>query len=100
LNLNVERLKSYKARLIIFPRRAGVIKKGDSSAAETAEAQKLTVDIASMPKKADAVTFSAVTEELKSVKGYAALRQARTDVRLVGIRKKQKAAKDSEKKEE
>ena len=62
MNLNVDRLKSYKARLIVFPRRAGVIKKGDSSAAEIAEAQKTNVDIASLPKKAEAVTFAAITE--------------------------------------
>ena len=98
LNLNVDRLKSYKARLVIFPRRAGIIKKGDSSAAEIAEAHKLDVNIASLPKKEEAVTFTAITEELKAAKGYATLRQARTDARLVGIRKKQKDAK--EKKEE
>lgn len=62
LNVNVERLKSYKARLVIFPRRAGIIKKGDSSAAEIAEAQKIDVDISSLPKRADAVTFTTITE--------------------------------------
>jgi large subunit ribosomal protein L13e len=29
--LNVERLKAYKAKLIVFPRKAGKAKKGDSS---------------------------------------------------------------------
>lgn len=127
LNTNVERLKSYKARLVIFPRRAGIFKKGDSTAAEIAEAQKqkADVDISALPKRADAVTFTAITEviyivrlpvhrtanfatppavllpqELKAAKGYAALRAARTDARLVGRRLKQKLAKEGEKKDE
>ena len=29
--INVERLQAYKARLIVFPRKAGKVKKGDSS---------------------------------------------------------------------
>uniref|UniRef100_A0A7S1HPI4 60S ribosomal protein L13 n=1 Tax=Phaeocystis cordata TaxID=118079 RepID=A0A7S1HPI4_9EUKA len=99
LSTNVDRLKSYKARLVIFPRRAGVFKNGDSSAAEIAEAQKIDVDITSMPKRAEAVTFTTVTEEMKAAQGYAALRRARTDARLVGIRKKMKEAKEEKKDE-
>lgn len=51
---------------MIFPRRAGIIKKGDSSAAEIAEAQKIDVDISSLPKRADAVTFTTITEVITS----------------------------------
>ena len=36
---------------------------------------------------------------MKSAKGYAALRRARTDARLVGLRKKMKDAKEAEKKD-
>jgi large subunit ribosomal protein L13e len=32
--VNVERLNAYKARLIVFPRKAGKPKKGDSSVSE------------------------------------------------------------------
>lgn len=99
LNANVDRLKNYKAKLVIFPRRAGVFKQGDSSAADIAAVQKTDVDVNALPKRADAVTFTAVTEELKAAKGYAALRRARTDARLVGIRQKQKAAKEEKKDE-
>jgi large subunit ribosomal protein L13e len=31
LAVNVERLKAYRARLILFPRKLGQVKKGDSS---------------------------------------------------------------------
>jgi large subunit ribosomal protein L13e len=64
LNANVDRLKSYKARLVIFPRRAGVFKQGDSSAADIAAAQKTDVDVNALPKRADAVTFTTITEVL------------------------------------
>jgi large subunit ribosomal protein L13e len=62
LNANVERLKSYKARLVIFPRRSGITKKGDSSPSEVAAAHKVDVDISQLPKRADAVTFAKITD--------------------------------------
>mmetsp|Transcript_41587 Transcript_41587/g.85029 ORF Transcript_41587/g.85029 Transcript_41587/m.85029 type:complete len:207 (-) Transcript_41587:113-733(-) len=98
LKLNTERLAGYKARLVVFPRRAGIFKKGDSTAAEIAEAGKIDVDITNMPAKADAVTFAAVTEEMKSAKGYGALREARNEKRLLGRRIKAKKEAEEEKK--
>ena len=94
LTLNVERLKNYKGRLVIFPRRNGVIKNGDSSAAEIAEATQVNVDIRSFPAKPEAVTYVELTDELKEAKGYAALREAWTDARLVGKRLKAKKTKE------
>lgn len=38
---NVERLKAYRARLVIFPRRRGKFKKGDASKEEIAQASQL-----------------------------------------------------------
>lgn len=98
LALNVERLKAYKSRLIIFPRKQGQFKNGDSTAAEIAEIPQTNVDIKNIPAKASAVSFASLTDELKEAKGYAALRRARTDARLVGIRMKQ--AKEKEAKDE
>lgn len=104
----------------MFPRHLKSIKKGDASKEEMANVQQIVGDIIAAPKPTDAVTFSAVTEvlwlspfrrflgaddtlffqSLKSEKGYAALRRARSDARLVGIRMKQaKAAKDEKKDE-
>ena len=100
LRLNVARLNEYKSRLVVFPRHLKSIKKGDASKEEMANVQQIVGDIIAAPKPTDAVTFSAVTESLKSEKGYAALRRARSDARLVGIRMKQaKAAKDEKKDE-
>ena len=46
-----------------------------------------------LSKAAPAVAFEAVTAEMKGFKAYAALREARTDARMVGIRKKKAAEK-------
>lgn len=97
MKLNVDRLLNYRKRLVVFPRRTGIIKNGDSSAAEIAEATQINVDIKSIPKKTDAVTFITITDEMKAGKGYAAIRGAWTDARLVGKRAKAKLAKSDEK---
>merc|ERR1712146_651345 len=44
LQANAARLKAYKAKLIIFPRKSGKPKAGDSSAAALESAQKLRVE--------------------------------------------------------
>mmetsp|Transcript_31920 Transcript_31920/g.45955 ORF Transcript_31920/g.45955 Transcript_31920/m.45955 type:complete len:215 (-) Transcript_31920:60-704(-) len=98
LTLNVNRLKEYKARLVVFPRRANRVKKGDSDKATIAEAQQLQGAIIPAPAKSDAVTFVAITEEMKAARGYGALRLARSDANLVGIRlKKSKEEKKEDK---
>ncbi len=96
LQLNVQRLKEYKARLVVFPRKSGAPKKGDASAAEIAAASQLNGDIVSAPKTNGALTFTAVTEDMKNFKAYATLRSARNDAKLVGVRltKKNKPKED------
>jgi large subunit ribosomal protein L13e len=100
LRLNVERLKEYKSRLIVFPRHLKSIKKGDATKEEIAGVQQIVGEIVSAPKKGDAVTFVKVSEALKGEKGYATLRRARSDARLVGIRLKQSKVVKEDKKEE
>jgi large subunit ribosomal protein L13e len=62
ITLNVARLADYKNRLIVFPRRASKPKKGDSSAAEIADAQQLKGVIVAQPPKVDAFSYAAITE--------------------------------------
>mmetsp|Transcript_10333 Transcript_10333/g.7720 ORF Transcript_10333/g.7720 Transcript_10333/m.7720 type:complete len:203 (-) Transcript_10333:36-644(-) len=88
LKLNIERLVDYKNRLVI-------VKKGKSS-----EVPQLNGAISSVAANSNAVSFIANSEVegLQSTKAYSALRSARTDARLVGIREKQaKAAKEEKK---
>lgn len=93
LELNAQRLKEYKARLIVFPRKGGA-KKGDAAAEEVANATQLKGEIVAAPTAANAVTFGAITDEMKAFKAYSSLRAARNEAKLVG--KRLKAAKDKE----
>ena len=91
LNLNVDRLKDYKARLILFPRNAKKPTKGDATSEQVKEATQLKGPIAPVTKASKAVEFVDVSDELKESSAYATLRTARNDERMVGIRaKKQK----------
>jgi len=88
LNLNVDRLKDYKSRLILFPRKAKKPTKGDATSEQVKEATQLKGPIAPVPKASKAVEFVDVSDELKESSAYATLRTARNDARLVGIRAK------------
>lgn len=92
--LNVERLKAYKARLIVFPRKAGKPKKGDSTGADlTAATTRLpvalpTVSVHESPRK--------ITKEEREFQAYRALRDARADQRHAGKRKARTQKKEEE----
>jgi len=101
LKANVERLTSYKARLILFPRKSGQHKKLDSSKEEVAAIKdgKTTKTISSVLPIKNAKWADAVTEISRSdlPKGeeaaYRKLRDARSEARLVGVREKRAKAK-------
>jgi len=101
LTLNVERLKNYKERLVVFPRRAGKPKKGDASAEDIANVRQLKDAIVAAPAKQPAVTFTQLSDEAKQFNGRATIRNAMNDAKLVGIRaKKAKEAKAADPKDE
>eukprot|EP00899_Mesostigma_viride_P003363 jgi/Mesvir1/13027/Mv26289-RA.1 len=98
LQENAQRLKAYKAKLVIFPRRSKKPKAGDSSAAELATASQLTAPLMPVRTKKPTVDIVNVTDEMKAVKVYQKLRIERTNKKLEGKRKKAKLeAKDEEK---
>ncbi|KAJ2928975.1 hypothetical protein H1R20_g8149, partial [Candolleomyces eurysporus] len=92
--VNVERLKAYKAKLIIFPRKAGKPKKGDSTGDDltaTTTRQNLAIpDVyaAEAPRK--------ITQEERDFKAYRTLREARSNARYEGVRKIRAAKKEEE----
>ncbi|KAL1780708.1 60S ribosomal protein L13 [Sigmodon hispidus] len=91
LQANVQRLKEYRSKLILFPRKPSAPKKGDSSAEELKLATQLTG-----PEKG-----RVITEEEKNFKAFASLRMVRANARLFGIRAKrakEAAEQDVEKK--
>ena len=98
LDLNSDRLKDYKARLVVFPRRSGTknVKKGDSEAAGKKDAQQIKT-INALPEASKAVVMAPITAEMTSFNAHATLRNARNDARMMGIRLKKSK---EEKKEE
>ena len=86
LDLNVQRLKEYSSRLVVFPRRASRTKKGDASADDVKAATQLTGEIIATPATESPVTFAAVTEDMKAFKAYSSQRIARNEHKLVGRR--------------
>ncbi|XP_004704789.1 60S ribosomal protein L13 [Echinops telfairi] len=101
LQANVQRLKEYRSKLILFPRKPSAPKKGDSSAEELKLATQLTgpvMPIRNVYKKEKA---RVITQEEKDFKAFASLRMARANARLFGIRAKrakEAAEQDVEKK--
>jgi len=92
--INVERLKAYKTRLIIFPRKTGKPKKGDSTGDDlTAATTRVAVPLPAVyqheaPRK--------ITDEEKQFEAYTTLRQQRGIARNEGARKVKAAKKDEE----
>jgi len=92
--LNVERLIDYRKRLIVFPKKAGKPKKGDSTGDDlTAETTRLP------PSLPDAYVHEAprkITAEEREFKAYRALRDNRANQRNEGKRKIRVAKKEEE----
>lgn len=107
LAANVERLKSYRSRLILFPRKSGQYKSLDSSKEDVSAVKTGKLDIVTgKGAKVSPVTNlpreAAITEVKRSEmpegeeNAYRKLRIARSDARLVGVREKRAKAKAEE----
>ncbi|XP_073515295.1 large ribosomal subunit protein eL13 [Phyllobates terribilis] len=101
LQANVQRLKEYRSKLIIFPRKPSAPKKGDSSAEELKMATQFKGTIMPIRTLYKREKPRVITEEEKNFKAFASLRMARANARLFGIRAKkakEAAEQDMEKK--
>jgi len=103
LALNVARLKTYKARLILFPRKSGQHKKLDSSKDELKDAEKAVKKIEhSLPIDTGVGLKHGLSEVKRGEmpKGeeaaYRTLRDKRSEARLVGVREKRAKSKADE----
>ncbi|CAE6395901.1 60S ribosomal protein L13 [Paucibacter sp. DJ4R-1] len=92
--LNVERLKAYKDRLIVFPRKAGKPKKGDSTG-DDLKAATTRAPIA-LPASFVHEAPRKITAEERDFKAYRALRDARAEHRHAGARKVREKKKEEE----
>ncbi|CAN0891166.1 60S ribosomal protein L13-2 [Linum grandiflorum] len=97
LQANAQRLKTYKAKLVVFPRRARKVKAGDSTPEELATATQVQGDFLPIQREQPTVELVKVTAEMTAVKAYDKLRLERTNKRHQGARLKR--AKEAEKDE-
>ncbi|KAI1750702.1 ribosomal protein L13e [Xylaria castorea] len=93
LTVNVARLKAYKERLIVFPRKgAKHPKAGDSKDIDLSKTQTVSSVGASLPiiPVGEGISEIKKSDMPKPIEGgaYAALRKARSEARLVGAREK------------
>ncbi|KIM75424.1 hypothetical protein PILCRDRAFT_92141 [Piloderma croceum F 1598] len=92
--VNVERLKAYKERLIVFPRNAKKPKKGDSTGeALTTQTTRVTLPL---PEAIPHEAPRKITDEEREFKAYRTLRDARANKRHEGVRKIREAKKAEE----
>ncbi|KAK0615610.1 ribosomal protein L13e-domain-containing protein [Bombardia bombarda] len=102
LAANVERLKAYKARLIVFPRKSNKPKSEDSSKEDQTAETTSSIRSAFGVEEAIAPGFSEIKKSdlPKAVEGgaYRALRNARSQARLVGVREKRIKDREAEEK--
>ncbi len=100
----MQRLKVYKSKLVVFPRRTRVPKKSaqgvkDKKKAELAATKNVTQNknkqVLAVPRVSVKTRHRKITEEETSsrMSVFQWLRKARADARLVGIRKKRAAEK-------
>merc|ERR1712139_385130 len=82
LQANVERLKLYKSKLLIFPKKSGKkgVKKGDTPKSELQNvAQNTLKEIIPVPKPQVRVKARAITAAEKSKSAYKTLKKSRTN---------------------
>lgn len=94
LQLNAQRLKDYMQRVAIFPKKASKVTQ------EFSALQQHKGDVVPVPAASPAVTFAAISEEMKDFNGYTAVRDARNEASLVGIRLKKSKEEKKDKKDE
>ena len=86
LNANVARLNEYKGKLVVFPKRRGVIKSGDASKDETKAATQFSGVVQPLKKVADEIVMEDVTDEMKSTVCYTQMRIAKAETKVAGYR--------------
>ncbi|KAG2699151.1 hypothetical protein I3843_07G178600 [Carya illinoinensis] len=96
---SLEELKTYKAKLVVFPRRArSKSKAGDSAPEELATATQVQGPYLPIVRERPSVELVKITEEMKSFRAYDKLRIERTNTRHVGVRMKRAAEAEKEEK--
>lgn len=87
-NANVERLKEYQSKLIVFPRkRVSKPKNGDSTMEEMALATQYSGTIMPLPSSDNTtILMETITDEMKDFKAFTTMRVANKETRVAGHR--------------
>merc|ERR1719293_16288 len=91
LQANVNRLKLYKSKLLVFPKKSGKkgVKKGDTPKSELQNvAQNTLKEIIPVPKPSAEIEARAITAAEKEASAYKKLKKARTDKKYDGEKRK------------
>jgi large subunit ribosomal protein L13e len=91
LQLNAQRLKEYKSKLILFPLNAKKPRKGDATPEEISKAVQLAGGVMPVKPVVKRVRAMEITDDMKNFKAFQTIRQARAFKRLHGIRAKKAA---------
>merc|ERR1719453_2393462 len=98
LQANVQRSKTYKANLVVFPRRMKKPKAGDGKAEELSKAEQLTGNVQPIAKASP--RCKAQKDDSKAKSAYTTMRIARSDAKYVGVREKRAKEKEEKAKAE
>merc|ERR1712110_191356 len=88
LQQNVQRLKEYKSKLIVFPRKEGKQMKGDASPEEIQMAKQLSGDVLALKPKTSSNRAKVPTKDEKMFNAVKTVRCARGFAKSVGVREK------------
>lgn len=89
IQLNTQRLKEYKSKLILFPiHNKKKLRAGEATEEERKVATQLTTEVLPIKQPPIRTKARVPTEDEKKFNAYITLRKARADARLVGIRAK------------
>ena len=94
LQRNVQRLKEYQSKLILFPVNSKKPRKGDASEEDMKKAAQMVGEIMPVKSVVKRQRAMELTDDLKNFKAFNSVRQARAVARLWGIRAKK--AKEAE----
>merc|ERR1712085_227516 len=89
LQENVNRLKLYKSKLLIFPKGSGkkCVKKGDTPRSELSNvAQNTLKEIIPIPKTSLRIKARKITDAEKEKSAYTILKKARTNKKYAGVK--------------
>merc|ERR1712146_355343 len=87
--MGVNRLKLYKAKLLVFPRGSGkkCVKKGDTPRSELQNvAQNTLKEIIPVPKPALRIKSRKITDDEKEKSAYKILKKARSNKKYLGAK--------------